>query len=464
MSAISKMTCETIGRPEVAFHPHSFADADGRLFRWRGQLYRGISLAPSPFFLRLLQDGTIQQLVDKGLLIDTQLTAHALEGFGLVVEHKTVSFVSYPQEWCAAMLRDGALCLLDLLIELAGKELTLKDAHPWNLLFEGCKPVFVDLTSIVPLNGDGQWQAYEEFCQYCYYPLILMSAGHERIARALLPEYGGVQRRELEALARNALLSRFILNRLLRRALTPVRRWFGKKAQGADGRINFLRQLREDVKQLCLPVSARAGETAKPEGSDQQRQVLAQLFATLRPASVIDVNTASAWGAKLAARSGSQVISLNRESEAATQLYVEAREQGLPILPLVMNFVKPTPSIGYSDHYLIAATERLRCEMVLALSVVRQAVFEYFLTFDLLAEGLASFAARWVVVEFEPRAERPSGTEPPADFPWYTLDHFTEALNKRFHKVEVISRSSQGSVLFLCEKQSLAEKSRKQLP
>jgi hypothetical protein len=445
------VTCDTIPPYEMAFHPHSFADADGRLFGWRGHLYRGIRRAQSPFFLRLFQDGTIASLIEKGLLIDSQLTPLAATGFDMVVWHKTIPFLSYPQEWCAAMLKDAALLLLDLQIELVGKGLTLKDAHPWNVVFAGCKPVFVDLTSITPLPGDGQWQAYEEFCQYCYYPLILMTLGQERIARSLLPEYGGVQRAEVLALARNWRGSRFLLSRLIRRALRPARLFLRKKRSDADAGLAVLYQLRRDIEELRLPI-APGQASANPDQRVKQQEVLGKALSALRPASVVDVNALQGWGTRLAAETASLVISLGTDATAVSQLYSESRKADLPILPLILDFMKPTPSVGYSDHYLIAATERLKCEMVLALSLVRRAVYDYYLPFPMIVEGLALFSTRWVIVEFSPFREPFSGKEDAGIFPWYTLGNFKEALQNRFSKLEVLSSDADGSVLLLCEK------------
>src|SRR5678815_3981698 len=92
----------------------------------------------------------------------------------MVVRHRMVPFTSYPEEWCPAMLKDAALTLLDLLVELARCGLTLKDAHPWNLLFDRGRPVYVDLVSITPLV-DERWRNEAEFRRFYLHPLLLMA-------------------------------------------------------------------------------------------------------------------------------------------------------------------------------------------------------------------------------------------------------------------------------------------------
>ena len=191
-----------IPHKEVTFHPNSFGDPDGRLFRWNGQLYRGIGSEQAKFFANRSSFLVLQQLMQRGLLIESEVVPYLLDGYAAVVRHKTIPFAAYTHEWCAAMLKDAGLTILDLAIELAQHGMILKDAHPWNVLFDSYKPVFVDLTSIVPIPGDVRWSFYKEFCQYTLYPLILMADGHERIARWLLWEYTGVQEADVRTLAR----------------------------------------------------------------------------------------------------------------------------------------------------------------------------------------------------------------------------------------------------------------------
>src|SRR5687768_15119245 len=143
---------ETIPPEEVAFHSLSFGDPSGRLFWWRGRLFRAIAAQHAPFFHQLLGTGVFQDLVRKGLVVPTSETSLSLSGYDLVLEHEVVPFVSYAAEWCGAMLRDAALAVLDLEQELLESGLTLQDAHPWNLLFRGAYPQYVDVGSIVPAD------------------------------------------------------------------------------------------------------------------------------------------------------------------------------------------------------------------------------------------------------------------------------------------------------------------------
>ncbi len=406
---------------EVSFHPHSFGDPDGRLFRWQGELYRGIRTEKSAFYSRLFQDGVIQRLVDRGLFVKSEVTDLAIDGYALVIHHRTVPFPSYPNEWCGEMFRDAVLAVLDLGLELARDNLTLKDHHLWNLLFDGNRPVYVDLTSIIP-NQDGvRWPNYDKFCRSCLYPLLVMASGYERIARHLLPDYEGVQRAEAEALANQSPRS--------------IRKLLSYRPRNSSSPTDYLRELRELVGKIEWPVGTASVEI--------QPGSLETLLRDLHPQSVLDIASLGGSGAKLAARAGIQALYFESDPERVAQVYRETRANAL-ILPLVMDFTKPTPSIGFSGHYSIAASERFQCEMVLAHDLVHRLVFERYLNFEQITEGLATFTKRWAVVDFTPRvSER---------FPSYNLDNFCDALRKRFRRVDAGGRESNGVTRVLCEK------------
>jgi hypothetical protein len=461
---------------EVDFHPHSYGDPAGRLFRWNGQLYRGIGSEWAPFFTQLFQDSVIHRLVGHGLLVETELTSLTLDGYGLVVQHRYLPFTSYPEEWCAAMLKDAALLVVELLTELAHYGLTLKDGHPWNVLFDAGKPVYVDLSSIIPAKGDSEWPGYGSFCQFCLYPLILMTHEQERIARRLLPEYEGVLESDLLTLTRGSALSSSIpavtrcLAAVLRRVshcglrnrgLRPIPSLFWKPARSRESSLVFLEKVRREVESITLPPvetnRSKHQKDAVPSLAPQdawtaKQRGLHKILTERRPRSVLDIGSNTGWYSKLAALLGSQVVSFDTDPAFLTQLYNDARDKRLSILPLVMDFTDPTPSRGLSSHWAIAAAERFQCDMVFALELVHRVVFKRYLTFEPIVDGLASFSRRWLVVEFVPREDLEVGKLWSSRFSWYTLDNFINALGKRFFGVEIMPSSPEPRVLLLCKK------------
>ena len=452
--------CVAIPSEEIIFHPHSFADDAGRLFQWNGKLCRGINYARAPLYDRLFREGVLQTLIDRGVLIETEPTNLAVDGYEMVMSHRRLPFISYPQEWCPAMLRDAALTIIDLTIELDQWGLTLRDAHPWNVLFDFSRPVWVDLTSIAPQKKGSTWPAYDEFCRFCYYPLVLMAHGHERIARSLLPEYEGVLRSELLALVRGAGPSTFILLKALRRGFRSIQSLFRKGSN--QSALALLKQVRRDLESIQLPSyrsdhRRRRNESMLAPSSEadwtSRPLTLRKLLTELQPDRILDLSRGPIWTTTVPAIMGFEVVSIDSDAARVSTLYEAARDKNLSILPLIVDFIKPTPSVGYSNHYSIAATERLKCELVLALGLTRRIASENHFSLDLIAEGLASFSKRWLIVEFDerqgPQAWRADGAPRSASG---RLEDFVDALLKHFNEVYVVSTAANGGALLLCEK------------
>ena len=135
----------------------------------------------------------LPRLVEKRLVPATAITDLTLDGFELVLRHDQVELTAYPNEWCAEMLRAASLVYLDLVVELADKGLGIKDMNPWNLVFDGTRPLFVDVMSIAPAEACASSFTEARFRRYYLDPLRLMAHGQSGLARALLPEYGGVE-------------------------------------------------------------------------------------------------------------------------------------------------------------------------------------------------------------------------------------------------------------------------------
>ena len=71
------------------------------------------------------------------------------------------------------MFKDAALNILKLNMALVKHGLCTQDAHPWNVLFDGRFPKFVDFTSIIKIPEYGVSYVIKEFNEYCTNPLLL---------------------------------------------------------------------------------------------------------------------------------------------------------------------------------------------------------------------------------------------------------------------------------------------------
>lgn len=460
---------EIIPTDEVRFHPLSFQDDAGRLFYWRGDLYRGISAGSAAFLTRFLEGEAGKSLVADGLLIETEITPFGLNGFDLVLRHRLLPFASYPFEWCPAMFKAASLTIINLAIGLTRHGLMLKDAHPWNVLFDGCRPIWIDLTSIVPANDDHTWLAEAEFYDQCLHPLLLMAQGREKLARSILADSEIVQRADLELLGGSRSLLIDVTTALLshvpeqkrkavRKTLRPLRSIVSWKRGAARAMplLARLDQIKREVESIKVPYcEAQASpHTFLPDEQwDAKQRGVHQILSQTNPRTVLDIASGSGWYSQLAAHSGAEVVTFDTDPEAVGQLFASTCASQLPILPLLMDFTRPTTARGLANHSHVAATERFRCELVLMLGFLHELVFRYRrLGLNEICDGLALFAKRWVVVEFIPGDDPEVGSLWSDWFAGYTLDNFTQALDRHFSKIEFLPSHPSSRVLLLCER------------
>jgi hypothetical protein len=178
-----------------------------------------------------------------------------------------------------------------------------------------------------------------------------------------------------------------------------------------------------------------------------------ELFRQLKPQSVLDINSDdNGWYCRVAAVRGSSALAMSSDSSLLSRLYQEARFKRLALLPVVMDFTDPTPSRGLCSHWSVAANQRLKCQMVLALSGVHRYVFQRSLNFEQIVDGLASFSSRWLVTEFVPPDDSDVKKMSSRQFPWYQLENFVAALKGHFETVTRLPIGSSGRMLLSCEK------------
>ena len=453
-----------IAPSEVKRHLLSFLDPNGSLFWWHGQLLRGISHSQAELYRRLFHAGVVANLVEKKLLIETELTTFVLEPYDLVLKHRVLPFVSYAFEWCGEMLRDAALMLLDLLRELARHELTLQDAHPWNVLFDGIRPCLVDFGSITVSPAAEPWAAHKEFLRCFLYPLQLMAVGHGRAARAFLFDWDrGVQPAEFAALTQPTAAPQLEEKGMLwwkhRIAIPPARLFAAPPVPASfPNRAAYAEAMHREVEAVPLPKTPSAWSgyydacfpTFTPSTTwISKHRVNHQLLSELKPKSVLDIGSNRGWYAQLAAHLGAKVVAFDADEVCVTRLYADAKQRNCDILPLVMSFQKPTPGYGLGEWFP-PAIERLRCDLVLALGVVHHLVFLDGLRFDQIVAGLADYSKHSLIVEFAPKEDQHVAKWDATGKDWYTLENFKSALAYRFKSIRLLPLDPPRIVL-LCQ-------------
>ena len=158
--------------------PGSFRDPDSRIFTADGRVLRLLSERGLADWRALSSSGLLEEL-DAKVVGTREVEANVPDalhgGVAAVLEHDRIPFVSYPYEWTFSMLRDAALLQLELLRRAIEKGLILKDSTPYNVQFQGARPVFIDVGSFEQLREGEPWAGYRQFCMLFLYPLLLQA-------------------------------------------------------------------------------------------------------------------------------------------------------------------------------------------------------------------------------------------------------------------------------------------------
>jgi hypothetical protein len=161
----------------------SFRDRDGRVYLYKGRVFRGLSESALISYRRLREESFFVELTTSGKVIGTHEISDDKNplpddiktqwvGF---LEHDKVPVISYPYEWTFGMLKAAASLQLHLVERAVSHGFSLKDATPYNIQFVNRKPVFIDIPSFEPLQQGEPWSGYRQFCEMFLFPLMLQA-------------------------------------------------------------------------------------------------------------------------------------------------------------------------------------------------------------------------------------------------------------------------------------------------
>ena len=478
------VSLQRIPSGEQRWLSESFVDPNGRLFEWHGEIYRVLEAEYAARWRELTAAGTIPKLMTDGLLIESELSHLCTESGKAVLHHRRVPVVSYCYEWTPGMLKQAALLTLDLCLRLADRGLTLQDGHPWNVLFEGTQPVYVDAGSIVPMRDDILWAPYQQFCNFFLFPLYLYAGGCDHMARWLLRDYlHGVTDGDLLGslpLAFKLLHPWRTLGVALPRLAAKAFQRLPEEAQKrflalpssmsaseskSKLRVRFIESLRKNIDGLKLPVGTSQWSnyygtrdsgyfhTDLSPGDWQKKQdVVGKLLAELAPSSVLDVGANTGHYSKLAAQQGIRVTACELDVAALTQCYEQVRMEKLNVLPLAVNVFSNSSTPGRGGVPCPPPTQRLRSELVMGLALIHHVVAMQRLPVERIVETFAAMSERWLLLEFVPPLKARIGASPVVNVDDYTAGQLERCLKRYFTGVRLLPSYPEERQLFVCTK------------
>ncbi len=417
----------------------SFRDPAGSLFSIDGRILRLVTPYGYPDATAFLNSKLARTWMDSGRIVPS----HALDdhqmaevlaipevkslyqtGNGqMLVEHERVTFPSFPYEWPPEMLHAAGVLTLELAMELLGEGLGLKDGTPYNVLFRGTEPVFVDLLSVERRDPlDPIWLPYAQFIRTFLLPLLVNKYFGIGLDQILTTRRDGLEPEEVYRLLRplQKFRSPFF-------SLVSMPKWLAAK-QDPDRTDIYQKKRLNDPEKTRFVVNARLHDLRRkldrlvPETgqhsawseymvsnnnytAEHQRAKQAfvqQAMQELTPKRVLDVGCNTGIFSAIAARTGAEVVAIDYDPVVLGQVWHSARAERLNILPLVVNLTRPSPALGWRYQECSSFLDRARgaFDAVLMLAVIHHMLVTERVPLDDILDMAAELTRDVLVIEF----------------------------------------------------------------
>ncbi len=405
---------------KVKFFNSSWLDKSGRVFRYNGKIYRALTSSGAKIAKHVFDSNHVEKLRCQGL-IETKIADLYLDGYDTVLEHKTVEFISYPQEWTIDMLKDAAIMFCRVNIELMKIGLCCKDSHPWNVTYDSANPIFLDFGSLEFINKVSVSSWISEFERHFYLPLWIASKGKVTLARYCLMEHPS-------GFSKHLFSNRFAKYLLLKYRFLATQAYHDFNA--------FLEAL--IVHLQTLQVSPKKGLWSNYKPAEWKKEIIAEVLSNYKINSVIDLAANQGEFSIPIAEMGIPVVTTDTDEYSVSMLRNKAHNKKLKITPLLLDYIRPTKPFGiglfYEDSY-----RRLRADMSMSLGIVHHLVFKSYISYSVLENIVFSYTKRFALIEFIPKSDKYVSEwikNKSNEYKWYNKESFIKTFLKRFELIK----------------------------
>lgn len=364
----------------------SFRDPSGNLFSFNGAIFRSVNPAGSADLNAFLKSKTAQRWITNGGVVRTETLDEARKrdllvheevrelyeatGAEQILQHERIAFPSFPYEWPPEMLHAAGMLTLDLARELLKDGLGLKDGTPYNVLFRGPEPVFIDVLSVERRDArDATWVPYAQFVRTFLLPLVANRYFGVSLDQILLTRRDGL---EPEEVYRWTPPLKRVRSPFLSMVSMPV--WLSSRHKQDDNSIyqkrlsgsaekaefifnSMLNGLRRKMNALAPARGKQSvwsgymttNNNYTREHFEAKSRFVQQALDEIGPNRVLDAGCNTGYFSRLAAKAGASVVSIDYDPVVVGEVWRNARAEKLDILPLVVNLTRPTPGTGWCN-------------------------------------------------------------------------------------------------------------------
>ena len=451
----------------------SFRDPDGRVFLVDERVLRIVRHRADAGTLEFIRSELFGQLIQEELFIQTRflgdkgsLSYSGLNSLpendplDLVFEHERVFFPSYPYEWPAEMLHAAGTLTLDLAERLLPKGFGLKDASPYNVLFRGPKPVFIDLLSFERREPrDPTWRPYAQFVRTFVRPLLVNTQLGLGAREILSVHRDGLNASDVNRLfspgqkLRPASLKHITLPSLLGRLGSAKRDsiYQPTRVSSPEKALFILERQLKSLRKTLNNVGTRRhkgsvwsnyadGAHHSPEYFASKQSFVQHALTERPPEAVLDIGCNTGEFSTIAAGCGARVVAIDREDELVGTVWSRASMEGLDILPLIVDWTRPTPAIGWRNRESLSFLDRARgrFDCVMMLAVIHHMLVTERIPLDEIFALAAETTTDRLLIEFVPATDPKFKMVTRGNDDLYTFltrEHF-ESIASKYFRIE----------------------------
>ncbi len=303
----------------------------------------------------------------------------------------------------------------------------LKDATPLNVLFDGPRPVFVDVLSFdLREPADPIWLAQGQFIRTFLLPLLAHRYLGWPLAASQIYRDGYEPSQIAEALGP--------LRRLNPKLLWPVTlpAWLDRRKSSTSASPPAPRTLqrspefateilRKHLRQLARQIDNASTATRESRWSQytstaahysvedhaKKREFVERVLRDTRPSAVLDIGANTGTYSMLAASEGARVIALDTDLAAIDRLWAQAAKESNDVLPLVVNIARPSPGLGWENSESMSFLDRAeqRFDLVMMLAVIHHLLLMDQIPLEQIAALAARLTRRHLLIEWVPQTD-----------------------------------------------------------
>ncbi len=464
--------------------PNSFRDPCGFVFEYEGDIYRFVFKYLEKNWQSFVESGLFFDLQEKGYLQPSKIlqlddyrifSPEINNAIALVKHERKIPCISYPFEWPFSMLKDAALFHLDFLEACLDKGFITKDGTPYNIQFEGVRPIFIDILSVAPYISGNVWFGFNQFLQQFLFPLLLMSNKNIPFFPRLRFKLEGIDIYtvkkffHLTDIFKPGVFSYIFLPLIFQKIFSSFSESIREKIFSSgimDKRAilkntshlkKLVNSLSVSKKQLSLWKDYEENNSYSQNEKSLKHEFIVEAMKVVRPDTILDLGANAGEYSIICSPYAKNIIAIDSDQEAVDILYDRLKEKGIKnILPLVVDIINPSPNLGWKLKEYPSFFERVKPDTVFCLALVHHIVIGNNVPIEDFVEWLEGLAPN-IIVEFVSKDDPKVKIllrERNDIYPDYNKDFFEHCIEKRANIVKKMTMPSGSRTLYLLKRKS----------